>query len=469
MSAVVFLGPSLPRSEATRLLPDAIFLPPARQSDVISALTTWQPTVIALIDGEFHQARSVWHKELLYVLEQGIPLYGCSSMGALRAAELESFGMCGRGDVFARYASGEFVDDDEVALAYHEDDGLYRTLSEPMVNIRATVDAAVAGGVISTDTAATVITTSKSLDYPDRYRSAVLRQMRADHVDESEVTALELFWRDHAVDIKAADARELLHELHDGVGPTQRVPTLVRTESIDTLLEREQRIRVGGREIALTEIADHVNLHHPDRESTTTASLNRGLALTLAAILDVTPTPAEISREKHLWRARHHLTRDGDFVIWLQRNHLSAVEFDLLAAQEARCRKLHRWLLDTRGARGSTALLLDLLRWAGTFGEWADSAAVCADLADSAEARVPAEVQRSRDYDLPTLTAMHERDVGVTVGTDSSTAVDYSGFLSPEDLAHALSTAAAARIELRHMLRQAAGTARESALVVPDD
>jgi hypothetical protein len=149
------------------------------------------------------------HKELLYVLAQGVPLYGSSSMGALRAAELAAFGMSGRGDVFARYASGELVDDDEVALAYHQEDGRYRAMSEPMVNIRATVEGAVAAGVISMEIGATALATAKGLEYPQRHQAAVLQRMRADHVDEPAVAALARFWQDHAVDVKADDARAL--------------------------------------------------------------------------------------------------------------------------------------------------------------------------------------------------------------------------------------------------------------------
>ncbi|WP_018686720.1 TfuA-like protein [Actinokineospora enzanensis] len=448
MSAVVFLGPSLPRQEAAELLPDATILPPARQSDVITALTELRPSVIALVDGEFHQARSVWHKELLHVLAQGVPLYGCSSMGALRAAELAAFGMRGRGEVFARYASGELVDDDEVALAYHQEDGKYRAMSEPMVNIRATVTSAVAAGVISAEIGTVALMTAKNLEYPQRHRAAVLQGMRAGQVDKSAVAALTQFWRDHAVDIKAEDARSLLRELRDGALPPPPALVLVRTESLDSLIERERRIHVNGRELPLAEVADYVQLHHPDRDAVTTAALDRGLALTLATLLNVRPTESEIRRTTEQWRRKHRLVGDDEFAAWLTRNHLSSADFDALALDTAKCQALHRWLLDTRGARGSTALLLDSLRWSDRFEQWADSAAESSALADAAESRVPL---RSSELDVQALAATHELEVGVDCPAD-----DHSGFLSPEELARALTRAAAARAELRHRLQQAA-------------
>ncbi len=57
---------------------------------------------LLLIDGYFHQVPSVQHKEILYALHQGLAVFGCSSMGALRAAELADFGMVGIGRVFRR-------------------------------------------------------------------------------------------------------------------------------------------------------------------------------------------------------------------------------------------------------------------------------------------------------------------------------------------------------------------------------
>jgi hypothetical protein len=134
---VIFLGPSLPIAEAREIL-DAVYLPPAKQSDLLSAVTTYKPDIIGLIDGVFLNLPSVWHKEILYALEQGVAVYGASSMGALRAAETEAFGMVGVGEIYRMYASGELLDDDEVVMVHGPEDTGYRPFSEPMVNVRAT-------------------------------------------------------------------------------------------------------------------------------------------------------------------------------------------------------------------------------------------------------------------------------------------------------------------------------------------
>ncbi len=87
---LIYLGPTLSKDEAIRLVPDAIIRSPARQSDIISDIVQLNPTHLILIDGEFSQNLSVWTKELMYALifpSLGGRVYGASSMGALRGAD----------------------------------------------------------------------------------------------------------------------------------------------------------------------------------------------------------------------------------------------------------------------------------------------------------------------------------------------------------------------------------------------
>jgi len=51
VTPVVFLGPTLSRDEAKSLFPDALFRPPATQSDIITAVENDRATAIGLIDG----------------------------------------------------------------------------------------------------------------------------------------------------------------------------------------------------------------------------------------------------------------------------------------------------------------------------------------------------------------------------------------------------------------------------------
>ena len=74
--------------------------------------------VVVIIDGYYHQRASVRHKEILALLADGVAVLGCSSMGALRAAELATYGMVGNGAVYRMYVDGVLDADDEVALAH---------------------------------------------------------------------------------------------------------------------------------------------------------------------------------------------------------------------------------------------------------------------------------------------------------------------------------------------------------------
>src|SRR5262245_21751372 len=126
---VVFVGPSLDRAAVEAVLPDAIVLPPVCQGQVFSAVERHRPAAIAIIDGEFSQSLSVWHKEILFELSRGVRAFGASSMGALRAAECDVYGMVGVGQIYEWYRDGDLIDDDEVALLHASAEDEWRNLS----------------------------------------------------------------------------------------------------------------------------------------------------------------------------------------------------------------------------------------------------------------------------------------------------------------------------------------------------
>jgi len=141
MKTYIFLGPSLDLNEAQSIYPDAIYLPPVKCGGVVKVLQN-KPDRLVIIDGFFHYVASVWHKEILFALSKGVEVHGASSMGALRAAELYQFGMVGHGKVYESYKSGELTDDDEVAVLHRSEKSGYKPITDAMVNIRSTLNAA---------------------------------------------------------------------------------------------------------------------------------------------------------------------------------------------------------------------------------------------------------------------------------------------------------------------------------------
>ena len=115
MRAVIFAGPSLPPDARPDLGLNIDWLPPVRQGDLYRVALR-RPAVIGVIDGYFEVTPTVWHKEILWAMTQGIHVFGAASIGALRAAELDVFGMKGIGRIYEDFRDGVLLDDDEVAV-----------------------------------------------------------------------------------------------------------------------------------------------------------------------------------------------------------------------------------------------------------------------------------------------------------------------------------------------------------------
>ncbi|KAB5597578.1 TfuA domain-containing protein, partial [Vibrio parahaemolyticus] len=135
----IFVGPSNPSVACLNSYKGFTVLPPAQRGDILSVISP-KTSSIALIDGYWGQNPSVVHKEILEAISYGIDVRGSSSMGALRAAELNSYGMAGIGSIFEWYKNGTIEGDDEVALLHLPKELNYKPISIPLVNIRATLN-----------------------------------------------------------------------------------------------------------------------------------------------------------------------------------------------------------------------------------------------------------------------------------------------------------------------------------------
>jgi hypothetical protein len=211
VTVYIFTGPTVSAEDGAAEL-DAIYLPPAAQGDVYRASLD-RPRAIGIIDGYFERIPSVWHKEILWAMSQGIHVFGASSMGALRAAELEPFGMEGVGAVFEAFRRGELEDDDEVAVAHASAEDGYKVMSEAMVNIRATHRAAAAAGVITDELRAALDRLAKELFYADRAYPAILRRGAEGGLPADQLDALRAWLPRGKVNQKRLDALEMLRVL----------------------------------------------------------------------------------------------------------------------------------------------------------------------------------------------------------------------------------------------------------------
>jgi len=220
MRVVIFAGPSLPPAARHDCGLEIDWRPPVRQGELYRA-ALGRPAVIGVIDGYFEVTPTVWHKEILWAMTRGIHVFGAASIGALRAAELDVFGMKGIGRIYEDFRDGVLEDDDEVAVLHGPDELGYPPLTEAMVNIRATLAAATRDGIVSRGVVMNLTVIAKQLFYKDRTYEAMLQSAVEFGMSADELTRLTDWLPRGRVDQKRLDAEAMLDAIraHQAVGP----------------------------------------------------------------------------------------------------------------------------------------------------------------------------------------------------------------------------------------------------------
>ena len=209
MTAIIFAGPSLPPRLRPPDEPLIEWRPPVRQGELYRAALA-RPAVIGIIDGYFEVAPTVWHKEILWAMAQGIHVFGAASIGALRAAELDVFGMRGVGQIYEAFRDGTLEDDDEVAVLHGPEELGYPPLTDAMVNIRATFGGAVRRGVLAPELAARLTDAAKALFYKKRSYEALFEAATVFGLPAAALHDLVAWLPAGHIDQKRRDAEALL-------------------------------------------------------------------------------------------------------------------------------------------------------------------------------------------------------------------------------------------------------------------
>ncbi|MEU5417243.1 TfuA-like protein [Streptomyces clavifer] len=201
----VFVGPTLSRSEPQLSAPGIRRWPPARHGDLFHATIRDDDTVV-LIDGVYHQAPALRHKEILAAMGRGVHVIGAASIGALRAAELAPYGMLGVGSVYAAYYRGDITADDEVAVG-QAPDGQWEALTWPLVNLRSVLRLAQEAGILDSARAHELLEALRAVYYPQRTTAAVRAVSRRQGESSFARWLAEQIDRDpHFGDVKRIDA-----------------------------------------------------------------------------------------------------------------------------------------------------------------------------------------------------------------------------------------------------------------------
>ena len=163
----LFVGPTLSGLSGDFQIPDDITIFPPVQLGSIYKILSQEFSRIIIADGYFHQVPSVWHREILNAIDYGIEVIGCSSMGALRAAELAMFGMQGHGCVFDWFHTGFLDGDDEVAVL-HGSQHPYPNFSIPLVNVRFAAQSMTQSGLLTSSESEAITSRVKDQFYAER-------------------------------------------------------------------------------------------------------------------------------------------------------------------------------------------------------------------------------------------------------------------------------------------------------------
>ena len=298
---VAFLGPSLPAEQARALGPITLH-PPARAGDVYATLSG-RPLAIALVDGLFDAAPSVWHHELLAAQAAGVQVFGGGSMGALRAAELAEYGVVGVGQIFAGYRDGTLSGDDEVALLHASAADRYRPLTVPLVDVRRAVDEAGAVGMVTAGQARRLRRAATALFYQDRSWG---RLVEAARLPAATAAALRRFLP-AAPSQKGEDARATLRAAlawararRAGAPPPPPParpppPTQARRLALDAA-----RSRVGADEVAGKNVLAALGAR-ADAGRLAADGLMRLLLAAQARALGLAPTASEVADAERRW------------------------------------------------------------------------------------------------------------------------------------------------------------------------
>ena len=375
MTICVFVGPTLRPSEIEVVAPGTICLPPVAQGDLYRVACR-RPKVIGIVDGYFGGAPAVWHKEILWALAEGIHVLGSASLGALRAAELHAFGMHGVGRIFEAYRDGVLEDDDEVAVAHGPAELGYVTTSEPMVNIRATLAAAEAEGVLGSAARRQIEDIAKRLFFPRRNWPAIVAAATDSEVQEAELAALRRWLPEGRVDQKRRDALEMLQVMNEvalKAGPPRVAFRFEWTHFWDELAARPGAALtpgLEGRGLPDDSAIEELRLEGPAAyERVRTKALLRMLAGLEARRQGATVAPDALRATASRWRSALGLFTRTELDNWLEQNRLDAASLELLLEEEAR-------LQAVEGLSGQSlhAHLLTELRLTGAYGRLVERA-----------------------------------------------------------------------------------------------
>ncbi len=337
---IVFTGPTLSASDARAYL-DAEYRPPVAQGDLYRAARE-RPWGIAIIDGYFEHVPAVWHKEILWALKQGIHVYGAASMGALRAAELQRYGMVGVGRVFCDLVDGRLEDDDEVAVAEAPSPRGAVHASVAMVDVRATLAAAREAAVIEDAAYRALLALAKATFYAERSYLRLLADAEQSGVEPQQIAAFRAFLPHGQIAQKRADAVELLERVARERGGPAFTPRF-HFERTDMWQKLESALRsptAGGADANDSAILEQARQDPAFSAELETRALIRALVSEIVRFEGAPEPAAAVEAAALQFRADRGLFESEALASWLRDRSMTPEAFLEAMGDDARLARL---------------------------------------------------------------------------------------------------------------------------------
>ena len=207
---VIFLGPSLSRAKARKIL-DADYRLPAKKGDLLQLILK-EVDIVGLVDGYFLQDYPPTPIEVYnLVRKRNVKVFGSSSLGALRAVELGKYGMIGIGKIFRLFRDGILESDDEVAVTF-TDYTNYK--SEALIDIRYNLFLAQKYNIIDRSTGRSILKVSKQTYFPYRTYEDILDKCKLKYPDiNSKIESFRGYILNNRKSLKERDAVRLLKHI----------------------------------------------------------------------------------------------------------------------------------------------------------------------------------------------------------------------------------------------------------------
>jgi hypothetical protein len=257
-------------------------------------------------------------------------------MGALRAAELDEFGMIGKGAVYQAFRDGVLEDDDEVAVVHADSTQDYAVLSEAMVNLRHGLALALGGGAITPQSHDKLIAHAKAQPYPERSWAMIDDDGL---LEAAEREALAAFLAREKPDLKRADALALLdyvaplaRTLPDPFVPRFEFEATVFWDQLIAAVRMSPEMRSG---VPIEAIRAHVGAIEDHAPAMFDGALLLYLCVKEAQRSRVDVSDGQIESATTRFRIRHDIVTPEKLTAWLGEQRMNDTEFAGLMRVEA--------------------------------------------------------------------------------------------------------------------------------------